>query len=95
MTQLEKACKLWDWEDAPALRPTYFADLNACARLEERLTEEQWEHFADLLLFRQHPDAGYSNYTSVRRACTVGPAEHAECLGLALGLWQAGEEASR
>jgi hypothetical protein len=64
--------------------PDYLNDLNAIHDAEKKLSDEQWEDFADNLLFYTDPNAAYSNYSSVRRACTATAAQRADALLLCL-----------
>lgn len=48
--------------------PNYPLDLNACAEFEKTLTDEEWEAYADHLLWDEG-ETGHSNYSACKTGC--------------------------
>lgn len=71
-------------EDAMRDIPDYLSDLNAMHEAEKVLTDEQWEFYADHLLWRTGADS-HSSYTACRVGCSAKPILRAHAFLLATG----------
>jgi hypothetical protein len=67
--------------------PSYTTDLNAMHKAEKVLTDDEWETYADYLLF-PNGDEAHSNYTSLRRGCMATAAQRAEAFLRVQGKWE-------
>lgn len=74
------------WKYAGNDLPDYLNSLDAMASAEKILNDEQWEIYADYLLWSDNQD-GHSNYTSCRVGCEATAAQRAEAFLKTLGLW--------
>lgn len=60
--------------DKYACLPNYPESLDACAEFEATLTEEEWETYADYLLWSED-EPGHSNYTACKIGCSATPRQ--------------------
>jgi len=75
--------------------PDYFNDLNACHEAKKKLTKEQCPVFHDYLMDTEKPSLhvciNNEHPWSERWSWGQPPETEAECLGLALKLWEVGQ----
>lgn len=57
--------------------PNYGDSRDACAQFEAMLTDEQWESYADYLLWKDGTDS-HSNYTAFRAGCSATAAQRCD-----------------
>jgi hypothetical protein len=67
--------------------PSYITDLNAMHEAQKGLTDDEWETYADYLLF-PNGDEAHSNYTSLRRGCMATAVQRAEAFLKTVGKWK-------
>lgn len=68
--------------------PNYHGDLNACAEMEKMLTDEQWDTYADYLLWEENPAMAHSNYSSFRVGRSATAPQCCEAFLKTLNIWK-------
>lgn len=58
----------------------YHADLNYCHAAEAKMTEEQWETYADEILYAADNNAAYSIYSATRTVLKLTPTQRATAI---------------